>query len=124
MFTCNQLVLRTPDIAKAREFYIDKLGLVLLEGRDGYFAARAGEVRFSFFRLKEASVPFEGEAPIAIMLRTDDVQSEFDRLSALGVSVLHEIQEAPNFMRFFTIEDPDANPVHICQYIRDPLASF
>ena len=124
MFTCNQLVIRTPDISRAREFYTDKLGLTLLGGRDNYFAAVAGEMRFSFFKLQEASPVFEGEAPIAIMLRTDDVQSEFARLTANGVTILEEVQEAPGFMHFFTVADPDGNPIHICQYLRDLLASY
>jgi hypothetical protein len=40
-----------------------------------------------------------------------------------GLTLAQDIVEAPGFMRFFTVEDPDANVIHIAEYLRDPLAS-
>ena len=121
MFTCNHLVIQTPDIARARAFYIEKLGLTLLGGGEHYFAARAGELRLSFFPSNEAPV---GPGRIAVILRTDDVDAEFKRLTTSGIEAPDGIIEAPGFMRFFSFEDPDGNVVHIGEYLRDPLAGY
>jgi catechol 2,3-dioxygenase-like lactoylglutathione lyase family enzyme len=121
MFTCNHLVFRTPDIARARDFYIEKLGLTLLGGTEKYFAARAGEIRLSFFPKEDTST---GEGRIAFILRTDNVDEAFTRLTAAGIAVPEGIIEAPDFMRFFTFEDPDGNTLHVGQYLRDPLAGY
>src|SRR5437868_9040461 len=98
MFTCNHLVIRTPDISRAQEFYIGKLGLALLGGLpDKYFAARAGEVRLSFFPDAEAST---SGGNVAIILRTDNIEEAFARVTNAGIEVPDGIVEAPEFMRF------------------------
>jgi catechol 2,3-dioxygenase-like lactoylglutathione lyase family enzyme len=121
MLTCNHLVFRTPDIARARAFYIEKLGLTLLGGAEKYFAARAGEIRLSFFPSEDTPT---GEGRVAFILRTDNVDEEFARLTAAGIDAPDGIIEAPDFMRFFSFEDPDGNTVHVGQYLRDPLAGY
>lgn len=121
-FTCNHLVVRTTDIGAAREFYVDKLQLELLEGGEFFLAVKAGDVRFSFFKI-EAERPEEPEdrPEISIVLRTDDVEKARDFLQENGVTLAQDIVEAPNFMRFLTVEDPDGNVVHVAEYLADPL---
>jgi catechol 2,3-dioxygenase-like lactoylglutathione lyase family enzyme len=118
MFTCNHITIACSDIDRAHEFYIDKLGLTLLNRWPHMISARAGEVRFSISPSDELSK----EGNVNVILRTDDIDAAKKELESRGVTLLEDIVEAPNFMRFFTIEDPDHNIIHIGQYLRDPLA--
>lgn len=58
-----------------------------------------------------------------IILRTDNIEAAKAELVGNGITLAQDIVEAPGFMRFFTIEDPDGNVIHVGQYLRDPLAA-
>lgn len=118
MFTCNHITILCSDIERAHEFYVDKLGLALLARWPRMIAVRAGDVRFSISQSDEIAK----DGNVNVILRTDDVEAARDTLQSRGVTLLEDIIEAPNFMRFFTLEDPDANIIHVGQYLRDPLA--
>ena len=81
-------------------------------------AVKAGEVRLSISQSEEIAK----EGNVNIILRTDDIESAKTTLMSRGITLLEDIIEAPNFMRFFTIEDPNHNIIHVGQYLRDPLA--
>jgi predicted enzyme related to lactoylglutathione lyase len=81
-------------------------------------SVRAGEVRFSISQSDE----IVKESNVNIILRTENIEAARNMLQSRGVTLLEDIVEAPNFMRFITIEDPDHNIIHIGQYLRDPLA--
>jgi catechol 2,3-dioxygenase-like lactoylglutathione lyase family enzyme len=119
MFTCNHISVRCSDIERSIDFYTHKLGLELLHRWPKMFAVRAGEIRISVFQSDEISTT----GNIEIILRTNDIESAKTRLVTNGLTLAQDIVEAPGFMRFFTVEDPDANVIHIAEYLRDPLAS-
>ena len=103
---------------RAREFYVEQLGLTLLAEWPRMIAVKAGEVRLSISQSEEIAK----EGNVNIILRTDDIESAKTTLMSRGITLLEDIIEAPNFMRFFTIEDPNHNIIHVGQYLRDPLA--
>jgi predicted enzyme related to lactoylglutathione lyase len=82
------------------------------------FAVRAGDVRISVFQSDEVA----SSGNVEIILRTDDIETAKAAVTNNEVTLTQDIIEAPGFMRFFTLEDPDRNVIHIGQYLRDPLA--
>jgi predicted enzyme related to lactoylglutathione lyase len=104
-----------------REFYINKLGLDMLEEEEHFFAAAAGDVRFSFFEGAKKYPINEDAAGISIILRCNDITKKRDEIVNKGIKLLSDITEAPGFMKYLTIEDPDNNIVHIAEYLREPV---
>src|SRR5947208_4362065 len=102
MFTCNHVTIACSDIERAYEFYVTKLGLTLLARWPRMFAVRTGEVRFSISQSDEIAK----DGNIQIILRTDDIDSAKAAIESNGITLAQDIVEAPNFMRFFTLEDP------------------
>ena len=117
-FTCNHLTVACSNLERSFDFYINKLGLQLLHRWPRMFAARAGEVRFSVSQTEDLAAG----GNVQILLRTDDIDAAKAAITKNGLVVKSDIVEAPGFMRFFTLEDPDGTVIHVGQYLRDPLA--
>jgi catechol 2,3-dioxygenase-like lactoylglutathione lyase family enzyme len=117
-------MLSVSDIDAAKEFYLDKLGLTVIESYTKFFAVKAGDVRFSIFAggVKRPAGD-DGDAPASIILRTADLAATMAELSASGIEFESEAVEAPNFMRYVPLLDPDGNRIHIAQYLADPFAA-
>jgi catechol 2,3-dioxygenase-like lactoylglutathione lyase family enzyme len=124
MFECHHVMLAVSDVAEAREFYIDKLGLPLVEEHPRMFAFRAGALRCSVMpggrRLPDDT---EETAPATLLLSTDDLDAAMQQLTSKGVQFVGGIEVAPGFMRHAPFVDPDNNLLYLCQYDRDPLAA-
>ena len=119
--TCSHLVLNVSDVKAARAFYVDKLGLEILEEAPKFLALKAGDVRISLFP-GGTKLDMEKEAPnLKPILRTQDLDREVKRLRELKVVFEGEIQEAPGFMRHIAFSDPDNNMLFLGQYLADPL---
>src|SRR4051794_35181031 len=118
MFTCNHITILTADIERSHEFYVEKLGLSLLRRWPKMFAVRAGEVRLS---ISESTDAIQVEGNVRIVLRTASIKQAREEVTAKGIVLLEDIVEAPGFMRFFTLQDPDGNILHVGEYLRDPL---
>jgi predicted enzyme related to lactoylglutathione lyase len=113
--------LHVRDLATARRFYVDQLGLPVLQDTPSMklLAVRAGDVRLSIFGDRgDAS----GEGPCQIILATEDLAAAIEELKGRGLSPINPPAEAPGFMKFINILDPDGNRVGIVEYLRDPLA--
>jgi len=114
------IVLNVASIDEARVFYAETLGLPLLESSPNLFAVKAGTMRISVFpggRNKEAT----SDAALRMVLRTDDLEEAMSHLSSKGVKIHQDVIEAPGFMRFTMIKDPDSNEIYLAQYLRDPV---
>jgi len=118
---CQHMVFSMSDKKAMREFYIDRLGLDVLEDEEHFFAAAAGEVRFSFFEGAKKYPINEDATGVSIILRCDDIAKKREEIINKGVKILNDITEAPGFMKYLTIEDPDNNIVHIAEYLREPV---
>jgi len=126
-FSCSQLTFRVSDIERSKEFYVTKLGLSLLDDRPNFFAVRAGDVRFSFFGgFTPASSGNEHEpgstTGLNILLRTDNIEATRNELIAQGIELAEDIIEAPGFLKFLTLLDPDGNTIQFGEYLGDPLS--
>ncbi len=118
MFTCNHISMSCSDIEQSFDFYVNMLGLTLLHRWPKMFAIRAGEVRISVFQANEISTP----GNVEIILRTNNVETAKNSITNSGITLTQDIVEAPGFMRFLSVKDPDGNVLHIGEYLRDPLA--
>jgi catechol 2,3-dioxygenase-like lactoylglutathione lyase family enzyme len=109
------------DKKRMKEFYIDKLGLRLIEEEENFFAAAAGPVRISFFAGARKYPINEDATGISMILRTDDISATRDELSAKGIKFLSDVTDAPGFMKYINFEDPDNNLVYISEYYEEPV---
>jgi|SRR5271156_2904481 len=119
-FVSSHFGLRVRDLASARKFYVDQLGLRVLQETPaiGLLAVRAGGVRISIFGNRADN---SGEGPSQIILATDDLEATIAELERRGVSPISPPAEAPGFMKFVYVADPDGNKIGIVEYLRDPL---
>ena len=118
---CQHVVFSMSDKKAMKKFYIDKLELDLLEDEEHFFAAAAGNVRFSFFEGARKYPINEDAAGISVILRCDDLVKTRGELLNKGIKLLGDITEAPGFMKYVTVEDPDNNIVHIAEYLHEPV---
>ena len=117
--------IHVSSLANAREFYIDKLGLELLEDLPelNLIAVKAGDVRISVFGGYEPNpASVSSRVGTHIILRTDDLEQTIQELERRGVVFTGEIVEAGGFIRDIATTDADGNRIEIAQYLRDPLA--
>lgn len=114
---------RTADIAKAKDFYVKILGLEFIEEMgDNFFAVKSGGIRFSFFGGYKRTVPLEEDNErLSVIFQTGDIVKLKEDLLAKGIRLFQDIIEAPGFMKFISVEDPDGNIIHFGEYLRDPL---
>ncbi len=117
---CAHIVLNASDVARAREFYIDRLGFDVLESHPQSFAFRAGHVRFTVTP-NGAERSDDDPCNSSIIFETTDIEETVAELRGHGIEFESPIEEAPGFMKFIAFSDPDRNPLMIAQYSRDPL---
>ncbi len=119
---CSHIVFNVSDLRQSRDFYLGKLGMEPLQDGEGMFAFRAGEVRVSVFgggkRLEE-----KDPVNMVLVLKTEagNLDPLVKSLKAKGVEFDGEVQDAPGFMRFIPLHDPDNNPLMLGEYAADPL---
>jgi len=117
-------MLSVSDVDVAKEFYLQTLGLEAIESYPKFFAAKAGNVRFSVFAGgTKRTAGDDGDAPATLILRTADLDATMAELTAKGVVFEDAVAEAPKFMRFVPLLDPDGNRLYIAQYLGDPFAA-
>ena len=115
-------VVRVNSIGTAKDFYLNKLGLELLEDSGNFFAAKAGEVRLSFFagyeKLELTENPKTG---VSLIFRVDNLESAQIKLESKGIKPFGEVIDIPNFHKFLEYEDPDGNVFFLAQYYKEPV---
>ena len=117
--TSCHLELHVPDVSAARTFYVDQLGLSILQDTPAIhlLAVRAGNMRLSIFGDAEAP----GPGPSHLVLATLDLDRTITELVERGVTMSGPTHEAPGFCRYVQMRDPAGNLVEVTQYLRDPL---
>ncbi|WP_017582371.1 VOC family protein [Nocardiopsis valliformis] len=118
----SRLLLRPTDLQRSRDFYRDVLGLAV--HREFGDPEALGTVFFLGNGLLEVSGTAEpsGVAPLALWLQVRDVEAEYTRLTAAGVTGLREprtefwgLVEAwiadPDGVRIVLVQIPDDHPL-------------
>jgi catechol 2,3-dioxygenase-like lactoylglutathione lyase family enzyme len=97
----------TQDIARARQFYSETLGLEIETEGENDMEFRAGQVTLDIFNPASVGQPF-APSPAGLALRVPDVEAARAELEAKGVSFEGEtIDTGVCHMAFF--KDPDGN---------------
>jgi catechol 2,3-dioxygenase-like lactoylglutathione lyase family enzyme len=96
----------TQDIARAKRFYTEKLGLEIETEGENDMEFRAGQVTLDIFDPASIGQPF-APSPGGLALRVPDVAAARAELEAKGVEFIGERDSGVCNMAFFT--DPDGN---------------
>ena len=120
-FISASFELHVRDLTAARHFYVNQLGLPVLQetAAINLLAVRAGSARLSIFGDR---TDMSGKGLSQLTLGTANIDETIAELRARGVAVDGIPIEAPGFMRFVIICDPEGNTVGIAQHLRDPVA--
>ena len=119
---CQHIVVRTSDISNAKDFYINKLGLEVLEDAQNFFAAKAGNVRLSFFEgYDKHETGEDAKTGFSVIFRTDNLDKAKEDVIEKGIKINGDIIDIPNFHRFLELEDPDGNIVFLGEYYVEPV---
>ena len=103
-------VIRVTSITQAKEFYLEKLGMEVLEEAKNFFAAKAGGVRRSFFEgYEKAEAGEDTKTGISLIFRVDKLDEAISEAQKKGVKLNGEVIDIPNFNKFQEFEDPDGN---------------
>ncbi|MGH2428214.1 MAG: VOC family protein [Candidatus Limnocylindria bacterium] len=99
----SHLFVHVRSLEDARRFYVDLLGLAVLMEEPGYL--RIGNADGWHIGMEE--VPDRiGSAGIEIVLRVEDVDAAYERLTAEGVAFETEPQDMPWGARHAWLRDP------------------
>ena len=113
--------LPVSDQDRARDFYVDVLGMDLL--RDAQMqpgmrwvqvAPRGGEATLTLVTWFDTMPAGSNRG---LVLETDDLDGDVERLRGLGVALPDGVQEQP-WGRFVTFSDPDGNRWALQQIVR------
>lgn len=112
----------TEKVQESKDFYVRLFGAeVLYEGEGGWFVLlRLGDSELGFMLPgleSQASLfrpAFQGEG-LWLAIEVDDVDKEYQRLQALGVSATVELRDEPWGDRHFALVDPNGIGVDIVQ---------
>jgi catechol 2,3-dioxygenase-like lactoylglutathione lyase family enzyme len=119
--TGGHVELHVPDLAAARRFYVEQLGLQVLQETPAIrlLALRAGAMRISIFGTESVST---GPGAVHLVFGSPDLARTLVDLEAMGIPCAGPPVEAPGFCRYVQIRDPAGNLVEIAEYLRDPLS--
>jgi predicted enzyme related to lactoylglutathione lyase len=116
--------IRVSSLVEAKEFYVNKLGLQVIEEVPaiGLLALKAGNVRVSVFGgFKKQETSMNDVTNTHVVFRTGNISETMIVLQSRGLDFPEGIKEAPGFIKFIGIKDPDGNLIEIGEYLREPV---
>ena len=108
------------DVARARTFYQDVLGLKLL-----YAHEMPGDKWWIEYDIAGSALaisntwPPSGQSGPGAALEVDDLDTSLAELKAAGITICHETMSSPS-CRFVTVADPDGNAIILHQANANP----
>jgi len=119
---CQHIVIRTTSVSKAKEFYLGKLGLEVLEEAKNFFACKAGGVRLSFFEgYYKQEIGEDVKTGVSIVLRVENMSAAREEMLKKRVKINGDIIDIPGFHKFLEIEDDDGNILFLAEYEVEPV---
>lgn len=118
----------TEKVQESKDFYVRLFGCeVLYEGEDGWFVLlQLGDSEPGFMKPgleSQASIyrpAFKGQG-VWIAVDVEDVNAEYRRIKALGVTIEVEIRDEPWGDRHFVVVDPNGIGVDVVQHYHTEL---
>lgn len=107
----THLFMEVGDLEKARWFWVEALGLELLDDRGPYIAV-GGSGGFAIGLEEAPGGAVSAEGP-EITLRVDDVDAAVERLKGMGIEFETEPEDQPWQARHAWLRDPDGRRMSI-----------
>jgi catechol 2,3-dioxygenase-like lactoylglutathione lyase family enzyme len=112
----------TPNIAATQAFYVNHLGFQAVYEADWYVHLKNGEIELGLMApgLPTQPAAFQqsyGGAGVWISFEVEDVDAEYERLQAAGVSCDAPPQDRPWGERQFVVRDPNGFALNIAKSI-------
>jgi catechol 2,3-dioxygenase-like lactoylglutathione lyase family enzyme len=105
MTSYSHLFVHVGDLARTREFYVDRLGLEVLMEHHGYLRVGGGGGFHIGFEEREPALV--GAAGIEIVVQVDDVDLAWGALRDSGIELDGEPQDQEWGARHAWLRDPD-----------------
>jgi catechol 2,3-dioxygenase-like lactoylglutathione lyase family enzyme len=113
------VTLLVEDVAAARRFYRDVLGLDVVKDSKGYVELAGGGVRLALFSRRDLGelldVPNEKVGPVDLSLSVEDMDGAFEELAARGAETLVAPKKMPWGKRAAFVRDEDGNLVELTE---------
>lgn len=106
--------LRAPDIAAARAFYVDYLGLSLEEFNLGWVARYTNPDTEAHIQLVTRDATASQDS--AVSVHTDDIEGAYAEAQAGGYEIVHPLTTEPWGVRRFFVRAPDGNVLNIVSH--------
>ncbi|MBC7935359.1 MAG: VOC family protein [Rhizobacter sp.] len=116
--------IRVSSLEAAKDFYANKLGLQVIEEIPAIslLALKAGSVRLSIFGgFRKQAASMDDLTNTHVVFRTKNISETMIELQSRGLNFPEGIKEAPGFIRFISLQDPDGNLIEIGEYLREPV---
>ena len=101
------------DLAVARTFYSGLFGVEPDAVTDTFVGFGLAGGRFGILKQTMYAVPLVRGNNVVVNLQVDDVDAEYERVKALGPSLLADAIQTVGPMRLFMFKDPDGNVVEL-----------
>jgi predicted enzyme related to lactoylglutathione lyase len=107
--------LSVPDLAEAREFYQDFLGLSVTGFDLGWVANLQSPDGRAVVQLvtRDATAPVDSVISVHI---GDDVEAAYEEAQRRGLEIVHPLTEEPWGVRRFFVRAPDGNVVNVVSH--------
>lgn len=106
--------LQVSDIAEAKKFYTDFLGLSAEEFNLGWVARYTAPETGAHVQLVTRDATAAEDSVISV--HADDVQGAYDEARRLGLDIVHPLTTEAWGVRRFLVRAPDGNVVNIVQH--------
>jgi catechol 2,3-dioxygenase-like lactoylglutathione lyase family enzyme len=103
--------LRVPDIAAAKSFYTDYLGLSAEEFNLGWVARYTSPETGAHVQLLTGDATAAADPVISV--HTDDVEGAYEAARRLGYEIVHPLTTESWGVRRFMVRAPDGNVVNV-----------
>jgi catechol 2,3-dioxygenase-like lactoylglutathione lyase family enzyme len=106
--------LRVADLAEAKSFYTDYLGLGTEEFNLGWVARYTAPDTGANVQLvtRDATAPEDA----VISVQTDDVDAAYEEAKSLGYEIVHPLTDEAWGVRRFFVRAPDGNVVNVVRH--------
>jgi catechol 2,3-dioxygenase-like lactoylglutathione lyase family enzyme len=105
------------NLAAARRFYVDTLGLKLIKETDDWLILNVSGNRFILMagaRPVTRQESYGTECATVLCLLSDDIDRDYEALKAKGIRFFSEVNEVPEG-RYVAFQDPDGNLLELIQ---------
>lgn len=125
--TASAISLNVADPQRSAQFVEDHLGFVREMAADGFVSLSRPDAGFNLIFLQTGLPTFKPERlrgrqadGLLVVFVVDDVDAEYRRLVAEGVSITTPIETEPWGERFFQVTDPNGVTIQLVQWMSEP----